>query len=215
VRDQRALDVQKLPWSQNTTPAGLPLFNPETTKWTNGPPLRDPAGQRQGLKLAPTQQFLTRTRSRSPGRSSTPSATSRLRAIQDRRLGSDPGHDRRARAAGKGAIAYLPSGVYVVKQTLKLSRRVLLRRGRDDLDHPELAGRGGRDHDRGSATPTGLTIEHLDMQKKGGNRILRPARAGLLRDLRRPVPEPPQRPALCRRLCCRGLGAQATSASPA
>ncbi len=163
---------QKLLHSQNTVAGDIPLFNVETQEWANVRLYEIPAGERKGVVLAPTQQFLT-DQVAIPGQvfdakrdfgAKADNATDDAAAIQ---AAIDA-----ARAAGKGAVAYVPAGEYAVKQTLKLSGGGYYFGGAGMLS-TRLHWQGAEDGVTIAVEdPDRLTIEHLDLQKKSGIDVL-------------------------------------------
>jgi hypothetical protein len=206
---------QKLLWSQNKVPATLPLFNAETQKWTGVRLYEIPAGQRPGVALKATQQFLT-DQVAIPGKVF--DAKRDFGAKGDNKTDDSAAIQATidaARKAGKGAIAYLPSGWYIVKQTLKLTGGGYYIGGAGMIS-TMLTWQGAPDANTIEVTdPDHLIIEHLDLQKRSGVDILqmgtgKPSSVtydGLF--LSRPNDEP-----YGGGLCCRGLGAAATVRIP-
>jgi len=158
--------------SRNTPPAGTPLLNPEATRVPGAPIHEIPAGERTGLRLSARQQFM-RIAASVPGKvfdairdfgAKANGRTDDTKAIQ-RTIDA-------ARRYGRDAVAYLPRGTYIVKRTLRVS-------GKDY----RVGGAGmlaSRLSWQGKANGTTLlvadadrvTIEHMDLQKKGGIDIL-------------------------------------------
>ena len=206
---------QKLLWSQNQVPATLPLFNAETQMTTNVHLYEIPAGQRKGVALAATQQFLT-DKVEIPGKVF--DAKRDFGAKGDNKTDDSAAIQATidaARQAGKGAIAYLPSGWYIVKQTLKLSGGGYYFGGAGMLS-TMLTWQGAPEGNTIEITDPGhLTVEHLDLQRKTGADILQTGTGppssvtydGLF--VSRPNDEP-----YGGGICCRGLGAQATVRIP-
>lgn len=163
---------QRMITSQNSVPAGFPVFNVDATTRANVRFYEIPAGQRRGMALRPAQRFLKST-VKVPGRvfdakrdfgAMGDGKNDDTRAIQD---AIDA-----ARSHGRGAIAYLPSGSYVVRDTLRLYGSDYYFGGAGMLS-TLLEWRGKE----GGVTvavedPDQIAIEHLDLQKKSGIDIL-------------------------------------------
>ena len=202
---------QRLVSSQNRTPKGLPLFNEESGKRANVRIYDVPAGQRQAPVLSARQQFL-RSSVRIPGKvfdakrdfgAKGDGRTDDTRAIQK---AIDA-----AREHGRGAIAYLPSGRYVVKDTLRVTGSDYAIGGAGMLS-TYLQWQGPKQGvTLAVEDPEHVTVEHLDMQKRAGIDILqtgtgRPSFAtydGLFVSRGNEPPFPGG-------IVCRGLGKKAT-----
>jgi hypothetical protein len=165
-------DTQRLITSQNMVPTGLPLFNRETNTRSNVHLYGIPAGQRTGAALRPTQRFLKST------------VQIPRRVFDAKRdfgaLGDGKGDDTAAiqnaidaaRSYGRGAIAYLPSGRYIVRDTLRLSGKDYYFGGAGMLS-TFLQWMGNEDGATVAVEdPDHITIEHIDLQKKTGVDIL-------------------------------------------
>jgi len=163
---------QRLILSQNMTPRGLPLYNPEVRKRANVQIHHIPPGKRAGLRLSARQQFL---RSDVPVPGKVFDVKRDFGAKADGRSDDTAAIQRAidaARAHGHDALAYLPAGHYVVKQTLRITGENY-RVGGAGMLASRLVWRGPkngvtmavRDADH-------VTIEHLDLQKRDGIDIL-------------------------------------------
>lgn len=159
---------QRLISSQNSTAAGLRLFNKEVLSWENVRIYEIPAGRRRGIDLRPERRFF-KSVFKVPGRV--------FDAKRDfGAMGNGANDDTAAvqnaldaaRDHGQGAMAYLPAGEYVIKDTLRvygsnyyfggagLESSILKWMGRQDgvtiaVDDP--------DH---------IVIEHMGIQKREG-----------------------------------------------
>jgi hypothetical protein len=163
---------QKLLHSQNTAPEGFPLFNPEAHQRANVRLYEIPAGERQRAALAPTQQFLT-DQVAIPGKVFDAKRDFGAKGdnVTDDSAAIQAAIDA-ARVAGKGAIAYVPAGEYVVKETLKLSGAGYCFGGAGMLS-TRLHWQGAADGTTVEVTdPDHLTIENLDLQKQSGVDLL-------------------------------------------
>ena len=206
---------QQLLHAQNRTPEGLPLFNPETQKWANVRLYEIPAGERQGVALAPTQQFFT-DQVAIPGKVF--DAKRDFGAKGDWRTDDTAAIQAAidaARNAGHGALAYLPFGDYVVTQTLRVTGSDYFVGGSGMLSS-RIFWRGAKAGTTVAVEdPDHVTLEHLDIHKLDGVDILQTDTGkpsfvtydGLF--LSRPNEEP-----YGGGLCLRGLGPQATVRIP-
>jgi len=163
---------QRLVASQNTTPPGLPLFNPEARKRANVQIHEIPAGERSGVRLSARQQFL---KSSVPVPGKVFDVKRDFGAKADGRTDDTAAIQRAinaARAQGDDALAYLPAGRYVVNQTLRVTGKNY-RVGGAGMLASRLIWRGPKDGVTMAIEDADrVTIEHLDMQKKGGSDIL-------------------------------------------
>ncbi len=206
---------QKLLHAQNVTAEGLPLFNPEASQRANVRLYEIPAGQRKGVALAPTQQFLT-DQVTIPGKVF--DAKRDFGAKGDNKTDDSAAIQAAidaARMAGNGALAYVPAGEYAVKETLKLSGGGYYFGGAGMLS-TRLHWQGPDDGTTIEVTEADrLTIEHLDLQKRSGIDILHTGTGGpcsVTYDglfVSRPNDEP-----YGGGLCLRGLDEQATVRIP-
>lgn len=160
----------RLVHSQNKTPRGVRLFSKRQGRLPGV--VEVPAGERKRRELSARQQFL-KSEVKIPGKvfdavrdfgAVADSVTDATAAIQN---AIDA-----ARKHGRGAIAYLPAGHYVVKKTLRLSGNNYYFGGAGLLA-THLLWQG----DENGVTilvenHENVTIEHMDMKKASGIDIL-------------------------------------------
>ena len=168
-------DRQRLVTSQNTVPAGLSVFNRDATTRANVKVYEIPAGRRRGTALRPDQRFLKST-VRFPGKVF--DAKRDFGAMGDGKNDDTTAIQRAidaARSHGRMAIAYLPSGRYIVRDTLLVSGKGYYFGGAGMLS-TLLEWRGKEDGVTIAVDdPDQITIEHLNLEKKSGIDILQAA----------------------------------------
>lgn len=163
---------QRLISSQNTVPDGLPLLNADARKRVNVRIREIPAGKRKGVVLSARRQFL-KSEVGIPGKvfDAKRDFGAKGDGTTDDSVAIQKAIDA-ARTRGQGAIAYLPAGRYMVTKTLRVTGGDYYVGGAGMLS-THLAWRGEPNGTTIAVdAPDGVTIEHLDLQKKTGIDIL-------------------------------------------
>jgi Pectate lyase superfamily protein len=170
---KQAVDIHqgfRLVHSQNKTPKGVRLFSKRRAGLPGA--VEIPAGERKRRELSATQQFL-KSEVKIPGKVF--DAVRDFGAVGDSVTDSTAAIQKAidaARKHGKGAIAYLQPGKYVVKKTLRVSGKDYYFGGAGLLATHLLWQGKANGVTIQVESPDNVTIEHMDMKKTSGVDIL-------------------------------------------